>query len=100
MQFDAIEACGNGVLRSGCEVGDDARDLVRLQRARTDEVDRAMIGVVLAIDGDGRWRNRLDARRQQHRNGDATAMEELRKDAAARVMHGFGDGLPALDLCL
>ena len=103
MDFDAVESGGLGARRGVGVVGDDARQFVRLERARHARLDAlaaavrvAHADIALRLDGharDGRLAVRL-VRDMAH----AADMPELEKDAPARRMDAIGDELPARDL--
>ena len=99
VQLDTVEAGALGIGGGLAELLDDGGDLLRFQGAgrdigtlRAEQADMALRGDGTGSDG------RLAA--EEGRIGDAADMPDLGEDTAAGLVHGAGDGLPALDLLL
>ena len=87
MDFDAVEACGLGVLRALAELLDDARNFGRVQRARCHHFLRTLRGEYFTVGRDRRRRHRQCAV-VKVRMRNASDMPELQEDLAARAGHG------------
>ena len=97
VDLDAVEARGLGVFRA-LPIGlDDGRDFLERQRARRDEVLHRAHQADVPGGPDRAGGNRQLAI-QIERIGNAADMPELEQDSPAGIMHGAGDGFPALDL--
>jgi hypothetical protein len=99
MDFDAIEACGHGVLGAFAERLDDAWDLIGFERARNRIGTLGAQKAHMAFRSD---RARRDGKRAVviARIGNAPDMPELEEYSPTRLMHPVGDQTPARDLLL
>src|SRR5882757_6727972 len=99
VEFDAVEACGLGVLCAATEGFDDALDLASFESARGDEGTLWAQETDCAFSGDGAGRDgKLTV--EELGVGDAADVPDLRIDVAASVVNGGGDGLPGFGLLL
>ena len=96
VQLDAVEAGRDGALGGVDELGDDAGQLVGLERARLLVVLHAVGREDLALRGDRRGGD--GPRAGDARVADAAGVHELGDDLPAAGVDGVGDQAPAGDL--
>ena len=98
MNFDAVEAGGDGRAGRVAIVGDDPRQLVFAQGTGRRDLNKAVLGEGLAVRCACRRRNRRLPVRLQGDVRNAAHVPELHDDRSSFRMHRVGDVAPTRDL--